>query len=220
MRNGVLNGRGEATWCQLDSQYFHTVRHSRGSTFSNALWMVSDKMATKLWKNSWDVTAINTDFSAMLHCDPVPGRCQAFFFSLQDRWQQVIWVQAGGGAVGGGEGASWQIPVPPLRPVGVVVNVSGDTQISWHVQRFSVYFETCHRLCRGEACSLSLVLSVQSDKTLSMRLICFNAQQFVFHFSCSVCAPFDCILVWVGVTETDNRASWRGGDTLQYACFI
>lgn len=206
---------------QLDaSQYFHAVRHSRRSTFSNALWMVSDKMATKLWKNTWDVTAINTDFSAALHCDPCQGGVRLFFSARSmvtsdpsaSRW----------GPVGGGErGPDGKFLSHLCVQWGVVASVSGDTQISWHVQRFSVYFETCRRLCRGEECSLSLVLSVQSDKTLSMRLICFNAQP-------TICVPLQSLslyAIWLHSGVSGSNWSWqscvmRGGDALQYACFI
>lgn len=159
MRNGDLNRRGEATWSQLDWQYCNSHvcahpsdRHSRGSTFRNGLWMVSDKMATELWKNSWDVSAINT-FSAALHCGPcVRLLFFLFFFHLQDRWWQVIWVQAGGGVVGEERGRMVNSSVSRLCVQtgggGGGSNVSGGTQISWPFQRFSVYFETCQRLYR------------------------------------------------------------------------
>lgn len=144
-----------------------------------------------------------------------------FFFSPQDRWWQVIWVQAGGGLWGEERGPDGKFLSHLCVQWGVVANVSGDTQISWHVQRFSVYFETCRRLCRGEECSLSLVLSVQSDKTLSMRLICFNAQP-------TICVPLQSLslcTIWLHSGVSGSNWSWqscvtRGGDTLQYACFI
>lgn len=126
-------------------------RHSRGSTFRNGLWMVSDKVATKLWKNSWDVTAINT---FLLHCIVVrTGERQApFFFSARSMVTSDLSASRWGGGCGGGEGADGKFQrVPSLRTDGGGgggSNVSGGTQISWPFQRFSVYFETCQRLYR------------------------------------------------------------------------
>lgn len=122
-------------WQRVNSRVHD--RHSGGSTFRNDLSVVSDQMAAKLWKNSWDVTAINTAFYVASHCDPWQGAPASFF--LQDQWWQVIRVQAGGG----GDGEFQCVPSLCTEPGGVDgcgSHVSGDTQISQHFQRFCVLF--------------------------------------------------------------------------------
>lgn len=108
-------------------------------------------MATELWKNSWDVSAINT-FSAALHCGPCVRLLFFLFFSSARSMVTSDLSASRWGSCGGGEGADGKFQrVPSLHTDGGGgggSNVSGGTQISWPFQRFSVYFETCQRLYR------------------------------------------------------------------------
>lgn len=110
---------------------FHVHHSGRSATNRSNSWMGSDKITTNLWKKIAGMSpAINADF--FWHCIVTPARSHA---GESDNWcdsEQVgpVKFQRVGG--GGGYGA----------------NFSGDTQISWHLQRFAVYFGACHRLYR------------------------------------------------------------------------
>lgn len=127
VRNGDLNGKGSAIWSWLAALLY---TRSLRSTTVKISWIASDTLSTKLWKNSWDATGINTDFSVALRCDSYQGGSE---FSLAS-WSVTNDLSA----------SRWGLHGARYRS-----NASGDTWFLRLFQGLGVYLEACKRLCSG-----------------------------------------------------------------------